>query len=120
MERTLGDFHSRLGSNLQPSPTPPLCSKYSVRLGDHSLQKRDEPEQEIQVAQSIQHPCFNSSNPEDHSHDLMLIRLQHAAKLGDKVKPIRLPNQCSKVGQKCTISGWGTVTSPRGKELGPN
>ncbi|XP_049977327.1 kallikrein-8 isoform X2 [Alexandromys fortis] len=43
--------------------------KYSVRLGDHSLQNRDAPEQEIQVARSIQHPCYNSSNPEDHSHD---------------------------------------------------
>lgn len=71
------------------------------------------------MAQSIQHPCFNSSNPEDHSHDVMLIRMQNSANLGDKVKPIRLPNQCSKAGQKCTVSGWGTVTSPQGKDLGP-
>ncbi|XP_028714148.1 kallikrein-8 [Peromyscus leucopus] len=87
--------------------------KYSVRLGDHSLQSRDEPEQEIQVAQSIQHPCYNSSNPEDHSHDVMLVRMRHSAKLGDKVKAINLTNECPRVGQKCTISGWGTVTSPR-------
>lgn len=90
-----------------------------MRLGDHSLQSRDQPEQEIQVAQSIQHPCYNNSNPEDHSHDIMLIRLQNSANLGDKVKPVQLANLCPKVGQKCIISGWGTVTSPQGKELGP-
>lgn len=108
--------NSCLGSNLHP-PTP-LCRKYSVRLGDHSLQSRDEPEQEIQVAQSIQHPCYNSSNPEDHSHDVMLIRMRRSAKLGNKVKAINLTNECPRVGQKCTISGWGTVTSPRGNKLG--
>ncbi|XP_075808725.1 kallikrein-8 isoform X2 [Microtus pennsylvanicus] len=87
--------------------------KYSVRLGDHSLQNRDAPEQEIQVAQSIQHPCYNNSNPEDHSHDVMLVRMRRSANLGSKVKPIKLANLCPKVGQKCVISGWGTVTSPR-------
>ncbi|XP_041508386.1 kallikrein-8 isoform X3 [Microtus oregoni] len=87
--------------------------KYSVRLGDHSLQNRDAPEQEIQVAQSIQHPCYNNSNPEDHSHDVMLVRMRRSANLGPKVKPIKLANLCPKVGQKCVISGWGTVTSPR-------
>lgn len=107
-------------STRTPHPLhPSSCRKYSVRLGDHSLQSRDQPEQEIQVARSIQHPCFNSSNPEDHSHDIMLIRLQNSANLGDKVKPVELANLCPKAGQKCIISGWGTVTSPQGKELGP-
>uniref|UniRef100_A0A5F9DA51 Kallikrein-8 n=2 Tax=Oryctolagus cuniculus TaxID=9986 RepID=A0A5F9DA51_RABIT len=88
-------------------------SKYTVRLGDHSLQSRDEPEQELSVAQSIQHPCYNSSAVEDHSHDLMLIRLRRRASLGSKVKPLPLAARCAHEGQKCTISGWGTVTSPR-------
>uniref|UniRef100_A0A8C9PRR9 Kallikrein-8 n=1 Tax=Spermophilus dauricus TaxID=99837 RepID=A0A8C9PRR9_SPEDA len=87
--------------------------KYTVRLGDHSLQSKDGPEQEITVAQSIQHPCYNSSDMDDHSHDLMLIRLRGGASLGPKVKPINLADKCAHVGQKCTISGWGTVTSPR-------
>ncbi|KFO26165.1 Kallikrein-8 [Fukomys damarensis] len=87
--------------------------KYTVRLGDHSLQSKDEPEQEISVAQSIQYPCYNNSNNEDHSHDLMLIRLRKQASLGPKVKPIDLAEHCAKAGQKCTISGWGTVSSPR-------
>ncbi|XP_004597202.4 kallikrein-8 [Ochotona princeps] len=87
--------------------------KYMVRLGDHSLQSKDEPEQAMSVAQSIQHPCYNSSNVEDHSHDLMLVRLGRQASLGAKVKPIQLADRCAQVGQTCTISGWGTVTSPR-------
>ncbi|XP_044767288.1 kallikrein-8 [Neomonachus schauinslandi] len=87
--------------------------KYTVRLGDHSLKNKDRSEQEMAVAQSIPHPCYNSSN-EDHSHDLMLIRLRGRASLGPKVKPINLADRCPEVGQKCTISGWGTVTSPRG------
>ncbi|KAM5236961.1 kallikrein-8-like [Ctenodactylus gundi] len=87
-------------------------TKYTVRLGDHSLQSKDEPEQEMSVAQSIQHPCYNSSN-KDHDHDLMLIRLRSPANLGPKVKPVQLADECADIGQTCTISGWGTVTSPR-------
>ncbi|ELW69153.1 Kallikrein-8 [Tupaia chinensis] len=86
--------------------------KYTVRLGDHSLQSRDRQEQEIAVAQSIPHPCYNGSS-EDHRHDLMLLRLRTRASLGPRVKPINLTNYCPQAGQMCTISGWGTVTSPQ-------
>ncbi|XP_044614804.1 kallikrein-8 isoform X4 [Equus asinus] len=64
------------------------------------------------VAQSIPHPCYNISS-EDHNHDLMLIRLRGRASLGPKVKPIKLTDRCPQVGQNCTISGWGSITSPR-------
>uniref|UniRef100_A0A0A0MX49 Kallikrein-8 n=4 Tax=Cercopithecidae TaxID=9527 RepID=A0A0A0MX49_PAPAN len=87
--------------------------KYTVRLGDHSLQKKDGPEQEIPVVQSIPHPCYNSSDVEDHNHDLMLLQLRDQASLGPKVKPISLADHCTQPGQTCIISGWGTVTSPR-------
>ncbi|XP_055991583.1 kallikrein-8-like [Sorex fumeus] len=86
--------------------------KYSVRLGDHSLKNNEGTEQEMAVAQSIPHPCYNRSS-EDHSHDIMLVRLRGRASLGPNVKPIRLPDHCPEAGQKCTISGWGTVTSPQ-------
>ncbi|XP_076987150.1 kallikrein-8-like isoform X2 [Tamandua tetradactyla] len=86
--------------------------KYTVRLGEHNLQNKDGPEQEMAVAQSIPHPCYNSSS-QDHRHDLMLIRLRRQASLGSKVKPINLTDRCAQTGQQCTISGWGTVTSPR-------
>ncbi|XP_057568981.1 kallikrein-8 [Hippopotamus amphibius kiboko] len=86
--------------------------KYTVRLGDHNLRNKDGSEQEMAVAQSIPHPGYKSSN-KDHSHDLMLIRLRGQASLGPKVKPINLTDHCPRVGQKCIISGWGTITSPR-------
>ena len=87
--------------------------KYTVHLGEHSLQNKDGPEQKMSVAQSIPHPCYNSSS-EDRSHDLMLVRLRGRASLGPKVKPIKLADHCPQAGQKCTISGWGTITSPQG------
>lgn len=87
--------------------------KYTVRMGEHSLKNKDESEQERAVARSIPHPCYNNSK-NDHSYDLMLIQLRGRVSLGPKVKPIKLADHCPQVGQKCTISGWGTVTSPRG------
>ncbi|KAM5209546.1 kallikrein-8 isoform 2-T2 [Hipposideros larvatus] len=86
--------------------------KYTVRLGDHSLQTNEGTEQEMAVVQSIPHPCYNN-NSNDHNHDLMLIRLSDPASLGPEVKPINLTDHCPEVGQTCTISGWGTVTSPQ-------
>ncbi|KAG8521477.1 LOW QUALITY PROTEIN: Kallikrein-5 [Galemys pyrenaicus] len=86
--------------------------KYTVRLGDHSLKYKEASEQNLAVAQSIPHPCYNRSS-EDHSHDLMLIQLRGRAALGSKVKPIKLADHCAQAGQKCSISGWGTVTSPQ-------
>ncbi|XP_006897418.1 PREDICTED: kallikrein-8 [Elephantulus edwardii] len=86
--------------------------KYTVRLGEHSLQSKEGQEQELAVAQSIPHPCYNSSS-ENHDHDLMLIRLRGRASTGSKVKPIPLAHRCPQDGEQCTISGWGTVTSPR-------
>ncbi|XP_054444396.1 kallikrein-8 [Pteronotus mesoamericanus] len=84
--------------------------KYTVHLGDHRLQNG--PEQERAVAQSIPHPCYNS-NSNNHKHDLMLIRLRDPASLGPKVKPINLTDHCPQAGQKCIVSGWGTISSPQ-------
>uniref|UniRef100_A0A8C0AE48 Kallikrein related peptidase 8 n=1 Tax=Bos mutus grunniens TaxID=30521 RepID=A0A8C0AE48_BOSMU len=87
--------------------------KYMVRMGEHSLKKKDESEQE---GRGSVHPapCYNNSK-NNHSYDVMLIQLRGRVSLGPKVKPIKLADHCPQVGQKCTISGWGTVTSPREK-----
>ncbi|KAM9632804.1 LOW QUALITY PROTEIN: kallikrein-8 [Trichechus inunguis] len=90
--------------------------KYTVCLGDHSLQSKDGLEQEMAVAESIPHPCYNNSS-EDHNHDLMLVRLRGQVFLGSKVKPVKLVDRCPQAGQLCTISG-GTVTSPQVTGLG--
>ncbi|XP_056652922.1 kallikrein-8 isoform X1 [Monodelphis domestica] len=88
------------------------CQKpnYSVRLGENSLEKREDSEQEIEVAQSIPHPCYNSSN---NKHDLMLLRLRKPAEVNRNVQPIGLASRCPQPNQECTVSGWGTTTSPR-------
>ncbi|XP_014402931.1 PREDICTED: kallikrein-8 isoform X1 [Myotis brandtii] len=90
------------------------CKKprYTVRLGEHSLQNKSGSGQERAVAQSIPHPCF-SGDSEDHNHDLMLLRLREPASTGPSVKPINLTDHCPRDGQKCTVSGWGTITSPQ-------
>ncbi|XP_020859707.1 kallikrein-8 [Phascolarctos cinereus] len=85
--------------------------KFTVHLGQHSLQNPDGSEQKIEVARSIPHPCHNESNR--NSHDLMLLRLRKPASVNDQVKPIGLPSRCPQPNQKCTVSGWGTTTSPR-------
>ncbi|KAM9036917.1 kallikrein-8 [Sarcophilus harrisii] len=89
------------------------CQKprYTVRLGDHSLQNPEGSEQEVKVVRSIPHPCHNSSK--SNNHDLMLLKLQKPIKVNDNVKPIGLPSHCPQPDQKCTVSGWGTTTSPR-------
>ncbi|XP_036596630.1 kallikrein-8-like [Trichosurus vulpecula] len=94
------------------------CQKpqYTVHLGEQSLQKPDGSEQEIKVARSVPHPCYNESN--GNSHDLMLLRLQKPANVNSQVKPIGLPSHCPQPAQKCLVSGWGTTTSPRGTSPG--
>ncbi|XP_074075618.1 kallikrein-8-like [Macrotis lagotis] len=89
------------------------CQKpnYTVRLGEHSLQNPDNSKQEIKVDRFIPHPCHSSSG--NNKHDLMLLRLQNSAKVNNKVKPIDLPSYCPQPKQDCTVSGWGTTTSPR-------
>ncbi|XP_066127493.1 kallikrein-8-like isoform X2 [Saccopteryx bilineata] len=57
--------------------------------------------------------CKKPYSSGDNNHDLMLVRLRSPASLGPKVKPINLTDHCPRDGQKCTISGWGTVTSPQ-------
>lgn len=110
-----GILTPRVGPSVWNSKLLPLHSrrKYTVRLGDHSLRDREGSEQEMEVAQSIPHPCYNRSS-DNNSHDIMLIRLRGRVNFGPKVKPIKLPDYCPKAGQKCRISGWGTVTSPEG------
>uniref|UniRef100_A0A5F8G775 Kallikrein-8 n=1 Tax=Monodelphis domestica TaxID=13616 RepID=A0A5F8G775_MONDO len=96
---------------LPPAAADNLCRNYSVRLGENSLEKREDSEQEIEVAQSIPHPCYNSSN---NKHDLMLLRLRKPAEVNRNVQPIGLASRCPQPNQECTVSGWGTTTSPRG------
>lgn len=51
-------------------------------------------------------------------NDLMLLRMDQPAQLGDTVKVIPMPKECAPVGTMCMVSGWGTTTFPEGKDQG--
>ncbi|XP_030677760.1 kallikrein-7 isoform X3 [Nomascus leucogenys] len=42
----------------------------------------------------------------------MLVKLNSRARLSSTVKKVRLPSRCEPPGTTCTVSGWGTTTSP--------
>lgn len=67
------------------------------------------------MAEAIPHPAFN---PTTLDNDLMLLRLDRPAQLGDAVRPIALPRACPAPGATCLVSGWGTVTTPTGERGG--
>ncbi|XP_056652924.1 kallikrein-8 isoform X2 [Monodelphis domestica] len=43
----------------------------------------------------------------------MLLRLRKPAEVNRNVQPIGLASRCPQPNQECTVSGWGTTTSPR-------
>ncbi|XP_074075626.1 kallikrein-7 [Macrotis lagotis] len=86
-----------------------MMNRYNVHLGKHVLTGRERGSQVIMATRSIRHPRYSTST---HANDLMLIKLQRAARLGPNVKPIPLPSRCASPGTTCKVSGWGTTTSP--------
>ncbi|XP_043852865.1 kallikrein-7-like [Dromiciops gliroides] len=86
-----------------------LINKYNVHLGKSSLKGKERGSQVIQATRSVRHPQYSTVT---HMNDLMMIKLQKPARLGTNIKPITLPSQCAPPGTSCTVSGWGTTTSP--------
>uniref|UniRef100_F6W378 Kallikrein related peptidase 7 n=1 Tax=Ornithorhynchus anatinus TaxID=9258 RepID=F6W378_ORNAN len=83
--------------------------EYQVYLGQHNLKAKEKGGQVIRARTSYRHPNYST---ETHVNDLMLIRLDRAASLTGRIRPLPLPTSCDKPGTKCTVSGWGTTTSP--------
>ncbi|XP_075763034.1 trypsin-like isoform X2 [Pelodiscus sinensis] len=90
------------------------CSKYirsvQVLLGDYDLQTYEGTEQIRGVKNVIVHPGYNSGLKDN---DFMLLELDEPAELNNNVKTIGLATQCPAPGTKCTVSGWGTITTPQ-------
>ncbi|XP_027716781.1 kallikrein-7 [Vombatus ursinus] len=86
-----------------------MMNSYNVHLGKHNLKDRERGSQVIQATRSYRHPQYSTVT---HVNDLMLIKLQRAATLGTNIKPVTLPSKCASPGTSCTVSGWGTTTSP--------
>ncbi|XP_077603461.1 kallikrein-5-like [Crocuta crocuta] len=88
------------------------CRKqfFRIRLGHHSLSPVYESGQQLfQGIRSIPHPGY--SHP-SHSNDLMLIKLNRKIRETQYVKPISISSRCPSAGTRCTVSGWGTTSSP--------
>lgn len=76
----------------------------SDKLGDRRAQK-------IKATQSFRHPHYSTQT---HENDIMLVRLDSPARMSSRVKAAKLPTRCEPAGTSCSISGWGTTTSPQG------
>ncbi|ELK36726.1 Granzyme B(G,H) [Myotis davidii] len=84
----------------------------NVTLGAHNIKKEKEEKtwQVMLVKNAFPHPDYNSKS---YSNDIMLLQLEKNIKQTDTVKPLRLPRGKNKLkpGQKCTVAGWGMVTT---------
>lgn len=82
-----------------------------LKLGDHSLDKRDLYEHSYRVERIIIHPKFRHDGP--YSNDIAIIKVRSSNSAGIRfnthVSPICLPksNELPVSGTWCTVSGWG-------------
>ncbi|XP_040834276.1 kallikrein-7 [Ochotona curzoniae] len=82
-------------------------SEYTVHLGSDKLNDRNA--QKIKASRSFRHPGYSTQT---HVNDIMLVKLNSRARLSQSVRKVTLPTRCERPGTKCTVSGWGTTTSP--------
>lgn len=90
------------------SPSSP--SEYYVHLGSDKI--GDQSAQKIKATRSFRHPGYSTRT---HVNDIMLVRLDKPVKMSSTVQKVKLPTRCEPPGTSCTVSGWGTTTSPDGK-----
>lgn len=82
-------------------------SEYNVHMGNERLSSWRA--QKIRATQSFVHPEYSTQT---HVNDIMLVKLSRRARLSSTVKKVNLPTRCEPPGTTCTVSGWGTTTSP--------
>ncbi|XP_066127522.1 kallikrein-7-like isoform X1 [Saccopteryx bilineata] len=81
--------------------------EYTVHMGSDLLNGPNA--QKIRATESFVYPYFSW---EFQSNDIMLVKLSRPAKLSSTVRKVNIPSQCVRPGTTCTVSGWGTITSP--------
>ncbi|XP_052587934.1 granzyme G-like [Peromyscus californicus insignis] len=95
-----------------------LGSSMTVILGAHNIKAQEDTQQIIPVAKAISHPDYN---PNDHSNDIMLLKLQRKAIRTKAVSPLKLPraNAQLKPGYVCHLAGWGrkSLHATKGTDL---
>lgn len=98
----------------------PSCTHrgYRVYLGKHALGRVEAGEQVREVVRSIPHPQYQISPTHlNHDHDIMLLELQSPVQLTSHIRVLPLShNDCLPAGTCCRVSGWGTTTSPQGRQ----
>ncbi|XP_075393987.1 kallikrein-7-like [Tenrec ecaudatus] len=82
-------------------------NEYNVYMGSQMLNGRRG--KRIRATRSIRHPDYSTRT---HVNDIMLVRLNSPARMSPSVKAVNLPSRCEGPGTSCTVSGWGTTTSP--------
>ncbi|CAM4551204.1 unnamed protein product [Lepidochelys kempii] len=89
--------------------------KITVILGAHDITKWEGSRQVIPVRRQYPHKDYNK---ESYNNDIMLLQLEHKAKLNEQVRLIPLPlaHQGVQPGTVCSVAGWGQ-TSAQNKEL---
>lgn len=92
------------------SCTPAVSYSSMAALGEHDLNENEATEQHIPVAEVIPHSPYRSP-----LHSLTMVRLSRPAQLTSFIQPLRLPSQCPKPGDTCSVSGWGS-TGPNQNE----
>ncbi|XP_076987198.1 kallikrein-5-like [Tamandua tetradactyla] len=84
---------------------------FRIRLGHHSRSPVYESGQQLfRGVRAIPHPGYSRPH---HSNDLMLIKLDRRIRETQDVRPIRVASRCPAAGTTCTVSGWGTTSSPQ-------
>uniref|UniRef100_A0A8C3FM82 Peptidase S1 domain-containing protein n=1 Tax=Chrysemys picta bellii TaxID=8478 RepID=A0A8C3FM82_CHRPI len=81
-----------------------------VHLGDYNLRMKEPTEQIRRIHNFFMHPGYNL-RPRD--NDFMLLELDEPAQLNNYVNTINVTTCCPSPGTRCSVSGWGTIKSPK-------
>ncbi|XP_061573205.1 trypsinogen-like protein 3 [Cololabis saira] len=81
-----------------------MASNAVASLGEHDHSVEEGTEQRIDVAAVTYHSPYRSA-----LHSLAMVRLAQPARFNQYVQPIPLPSRCTKPGETCSVSGWGST-----------
>ncbi|XP_074837554.1 anionic trypsin-like [Carettochelys insculpta] len=87
-----------------------LLKSVKVHLGDYSLEKTEGTEQIRSIRNSFVHPGYNRHT---FDNDFMLLELDRPVEINSNVRTIKLATSCPIPDTQCSLSGWGTTSSPK-------